>query len=338
MQRNFLLAALPLLALPIIGCDDLGKCDDPNEGRTLALTDSGRVMYAGQAVLIAACSTGCHSSTSTGDARVGAPAGLDFDIVPLDAEDEDALSGLQKRQRRVFDNREGIWDQVVDGLMPPDDVGAGFRTISPGTFLKYKSDGSCPGRGDPGVEAVAPIKDKAGREVLRQWLACGAPIVELNSKEITKPEPGTVGDQYPACAAGETPLDPTFDNVYEIFTARSCSIAGCHGGSAPAAALDLSSLDVAFDELLTAGGSGVPQVCDLSGDPLVTPGDPGASFLYAKLEAGIDVSKRDSLCGSTGYMPPGLPVTEEQLDLVKRWIEAGAPAPGEAAGGADAGM
>src|SRR5262245_48660454 len=86
MQRSTLwsyslVSALSVLAPACSG--DVGTCDDPTQGRT-TVAYGRSVAYTGQAILLATCASGCHSSAARGAARLGAPADLDFDLRPID--------------------------------------------------------------------------------------------------------------------------------------------------------------------------------------------------------------------------------------------------------------
>ena len=110
---------------------------DPAQGRTPVLVGT-EVMYAGQAIMVKSCAAACHSEGTTRANRFGAPAGLDFDIAPAtcstDADGgtggvgEEQLQRLRKHQRKVFDERHAIWEQVERDLMPPDGMGEPYRT------------------------------------------------------------------------------------------------------------------------------------------------------------------------------------------------------------------
>ncbi len=78
----------------------------------------------------------------------------------------------------------------------------------------------------------------------------------------------------------------------------------------------------------------VPSRLHENPNPMVTPGMPQKSYLYAITGgegAGASSATAMASCRSA---PPLDPVP---LRLLKRWIEAGAPGPGEAAGDAGAG-
>jgi hypothetical protein len=342
MLRTLLVAAVAPLVFVLLGCNDLGTCTDPQQGRVPVLTAAGSVMYAGQAILSQSCANGCHSSVATGGLRVGAPKELDFDLNPLTAtgtitvespegpqivgttDDGDAMSGLRRRQRKVFDLRELIWEQVQDGLMPPSGVGASFKSLSPGNSFTSAGMGDCT-RVEP---PYAGLNSSSTKKVLQQWLACGAPIVEMNSNMIPKPVGGTVGDQYPAC---EEDLPPTFENVYSaVFEGGGCTAMGCHGmGAGVQAGFDLNTIDIAYMEMV-GDGTGADSTCVTEpGGPLqkmVVPGDPDASYILTKLGEPVGV-----LCGLV--MPPtGVTLPADRINLLREWIMVGAPAPGEGEG------
>jgi hypothetical protein len=337
MIRTPLIAVLVPLLLVLAGCDDLGKCTDAQQGRIPVLSPSGNVMYAGQAIMASSCAQGCHSSAATGELRAGAPDGLDFDLNPLRAtgtttvdgpdgpqvvgttDDAEGMSGLRSRQRKIFDLRELIWEQISKGLMPPSGVGAGFKTVSPGDKVTTMGMGQCT-RGD----TYAGVNSSATKKTLQQWLACGAPIVEMNSDMIPKPVGGTVGDQYPSCAED---LPPTFENVYmSVFVGGGCTGVGCHGMGSASQGFDLKDLDTAYMELL-GDGTGGESTC--MGQKMVVPNMPDQSYLLTKLGG-----SSGTLCGLV--MPPiGTTLPPEKIDLVTQWIMMGALPPGS--GGQDGG-
>ncbi len=325
----------------LVGCDSLGDCTDPAEGRTPVLVGN-QVMYAGQAIINRSCASGsCHSEGSSRNLRRGAPAGLDFDLIPAEATPtadgspaelkESDLSRLRKHQRKVFDQRHAIWEQIERGLMPPDGLGESFRTASAGALLEITQIGS---PGCPVTTELEPITEKSTRDLLRSWLACGAPIVEANVAGLSKPIGGTAGDQFPACVGD---LEPTFDNVYKtVFTGGAIGcVSGCHepGGGGGAEDFDLSTPAIAYASLMGANGMGkAPTDCDESDAFMVVPGQPTESYFYAKVGG-----EGEKICGE--LMPFGSEsgLFPQDLDLVRRWIEAGAPGPGVAVGTSDAG-
>ena len=87
--------------------------------------------------------------------------------------------------------------------------------------------------------------------------------------------------------------------------------------------------DAVYDNLVNAPAStDVPYDRGIRPPPnvpvRVVPGDPQASFLYWKI-LGHDPSD-DAVAVVGDPMPiSGFPMSPDRLDLVKRWIEAGAP-------------
>jgi hypothetical protein len=331
MIRTLLVAVLAPLFFVLSACDDLGKCTDPLNGRVPVTDANGRVMYAGQAIMQSSCAS-CHGSNAKGASRVGAPEGLDFDVLPLDATgtmiingqtvgtttDAEGMSGLRRRQRKIFDLRELIWEQVVDGLMPPSGVGDPFKKASPGAKVTAFGMEEC--TKDAPYDGVS---NKATQKVLQQWLACGAPVVEMNVAALPEPVGGTVGDQYPSC--GGAPMEATFENVYAtVFMGGGCVIPGCHSGATPQANFNLDMM-VAFEEMVGPDMMGTDTTC--MGAKMVVPGNPGQSYLLTKLGGETELT----ICG--GIMPPAGKLPQATLDLLEAWIMAGAPGPGASGDG-----
>jgi hypothetical protein len=355
MKFNAVTGALSALLLAAVGCsEDVGNCyeGDMKGGHDTVLV-GGHVEFGGQAILNKACATGCHSSKAEGDDRHGAPAGLDFDLEPIDATGldteenmngrpfavlaPDVVNGLRARQRKVFSERNRIWQQVRDGLMPPDGRFDGFRLFT--TMITDSAEASPCTRGT----ALKDLESKPVQDVLRNWLACQAPIVESYGGPVeVDGTAGTAGYQYLECSGappgdggagdgGEMPAAVSFQDIYDgVLTDATCT--GCH----PVVddTIDFSSADKAFDELV----NGASAAC---GDrAYVVPGDPDGSFL-------IDLISLDKPCPgkpSVQRMPLGSELSNAQIQQVRAWIEAGAlreaafvrPAP--MSGGLDAGV
>jgi hypothetical protein len=112
------------------------------------------------------------------------------------------------------------------------------------------------------------------------------------------------------CRVGEG-LEPTWASIHAEVIAPSCAIVGCHAGASAFNGLDFSDEARAYD--LLAGGSTTVGAC---GGPLLTPGDPAGSYVFAKMEGALPSS-----CGSR--MPPS-GLCRSTLEVIRRWIEAGA--------------
>ena len=317
--------ALLLLLFPTsLACtEEVGSCDDPRVGKDTVVA-GGFVQYGGQAIMNQACATGCHASTASGSARNGAPVGLDFDLRPI-SEDEvegtsangngdtvlmltaEQVAGLRGRQRNVFENRNLIWQQVKDELMPPGGMFETFKSLV--GIANSPEDTPCAAQ-----RPYAPITEKRSMDVLRNWLACGAPIVETNGTAIEKSAvAGRAGFQYPSC--GETGGDGgagdviTLERVQtEIFERTAC--AACHPAFNSGFKLDLTSVAKSYETLV------LDTAVQCEGKPYVTPGDPDKSFL-------LDiVAEEEPACSQR--MPQGGQLTSAQIALIRGWIEGGA--------------
>lgn len=348
---------VPLLlgSLFLSGCgEDVGVCEDPQEGRELVLSGN-KVMYGGQAVINKACAVGCHSSSAKGAARNGAPAGLDFDLLPLseaappppsaseeelsvaraalkegeskgesehEAEDESkggseeeavesehegaelspGVLALRKRRFKVISERNFIWEQVKGGLMPPRGRFASFRVLT-SIFHTEKSSPCTKG------EALTTLDDGESREILRSWLACGAPIVETNEPRPTpsgSEQARIVGGHFQSCEPSDG--EGTTITLASLLEGPLAGCGGCHGakGTPP----DLSSVEAA-SALLTS-----KKTCE--GKPYVAEGEPEGSFL-------IDLLRKDEPGCSHSRMPYGGPYLEESaIQRVEAWIRTGA--------------
>ena len=120
--------------------------------------------------------------------------------------------------------------------------------------------------------------------------------------------------------AGPTPdLEPTFEsiqkNIFETTdSAGRTSCVTCHTnvGRVPSGGMNLTH-DVAYSQLVNVNSTQVPSL------KRVNPGNVDASYIVHKLEGrpGI-VGRRMPFSG-----PPYL--TDGQIQILKRWIELGAP-------------
>ncbi len=121
-----------------------------------------------------------------------------------------------------------------------------------------------------------------------------------------------LGVEVPAPACDATKAGPTtFAAVQDaIFSAR-CTSTACHGGANPAAGLDLTP-GQAYASLVGVQATGAP-----SGTMRVTPGDPGASYLLAKIDP---AAKRAGLPMPAG----GQPLRPCEIEMVRGWIANGA--------------
>ncbi|HEX5661124.1 MAG TPA: hypothetical protein VFX59_28230, partial [Polyangiales bacterium] len=183
MKRNAVAGALCALITIATGCtEDVGDCYDGGTRGLDTVLNGGHVEYGGQAILNQACASGCHNSTAKGDDRHGAPAGLDFDLKPVAATSSTAseqndngrpyavldaaeINGLRERQRKVFSERNSIWQQVRDGMMPPDGMFAGWKKFVESLVDTSETTPCTRGANFPDIDA------KKTQDVLRLWLA-----------------------------------------------------------------------------------------------------------------------------------------------------------------------
>ncbi|MEW6272312.1 MAG: hypothetical protein AB1689_23770 [Thermodesulfobacteriota bacterium] len=132
-----------------------------------------------------------------------------------------------------------------------------------------------------------------------------------------EPPPGEPPPGEPP-AECEQSFDGTFAAIQSVvFERKGCTQDACHG-SAVSGGLDLRP-EVAYRNLLE-----VPS--QSSSDLRIMPGEPGESFLFQKLLAG---TRPGSVTIGGSPMPSGLPpLSENELEAVRLWIEAGAPETG----------
>ena len=137
---------------------------------------------------------------------------------------------------------------------------------------------------------------------------------------------GSGGSGIPEPAPGSDPSDPacteSFDSTFAaiqtvVFERHGCTQDVCHG-SARSGGLDLRP-DAAHANLLAADSLS-------SNLPRIQPGEPNESYLYLKLRAATEPG---SVTVAGSPMPSGLPpLSADQLQAIRLWIEKGAPATG----------
>ena len=306
-MRNAASMTLLLAAALLLGCEtDLGECNMAAATKVVYST-SGLPFYEGQALVHQSCANGvCHSSGARGDGRIGVPHGLNFDVMPLQPMSTAAdLEVLQSGVDRIRADPGELYDLVDSGEMPPGEAGK----RKPLTW--HTLDGS----NLPTVATEVPsVRGHAGKEVLRNWLACDAPVVAgvkgapAGAKKI--------GDIVEVAA---TKVEPTFASIYGSVLSETCVT--CHNGDlfTDEQALDFSTLDAAFDSMVgkNAFASGA---CGGAGK-LVAASDCESSVLYQKL-AGEGKAGAD-LCGVP--MPAaGTMLSADTLAAICEWIDKGA--------------
>jgi hypothetical protein len=118
------------------------------------------------------------------------------------------------------------------------------------------------------------------------------------------------------CRPADVPPPATFATIQRKIFGPSCSTASCHGAAA-AGGLGLTP-DVAYASLVGVPASNL--AARDAGLLRVAPGDPGSSFLFSKLTG--------TLAPGQGLVMPrvGALLPAKSIELVRRWIAAGAPA------------
>lgn len=260
-------ALLAVCAAWLGGCGDgLGECDPTKLGGNM--TPGMLAPYDGQLIIATRCAS-CHSANAVGDQRRGAPAGLNFDVLAGSSSDADRAK-LAKALGIVVDWSEDIWDEIEGETMPPE-----------------KPAGS------------GPLSD-ADKEIVRNWLACGADGIGTESNTAA-----------------------TWEAIWSGITAANCLT--CHGtmsaaGSGGAVLGDPGNACGSYD--LIVGKPGVVGEC--AGMPLITPFQPQSSHLLLKIKADPTACGEPMPAGSTMGLTQANPQLIQQIET---WIMNGALPP-----------
>lgn len=250
--------------------------------------------------------------------RQGAPAGLDFNLTLVTSMDSatatEQARALLRVQGVVHRHRDLIYGQVVGGAMPPRD------TIPTDASSYVYADGT----------EVPGVGTGEGQELLRNWLACGSPVVE---RTTASPQPCSENADCPVTrfcdiAMGQCvgvgdvvesrgmTIDPQWSNIHP-FIVTTCATAGCHDATSRQSGLDLSDRAGAYTALTTTGPMmGASISCGGHSGNYVVPNMPDASLFYDK------VASETPSCGTR--MPFGTPLSPSQLEAIRAWIAAGA--------------
>ena len=341
---------LPLLGLAPAGCTTIPDGCDEEAMRTVVYSMEGHPAFAGQALLHSSCGFGafCHASGAQGSLRHGTPAGFDLDIEPASYDTSAGdVDRLRHAQETALQWRDAIWREVERGTMPPGE--AGERLLDNGLRPRYRL------RSEGRYEDLPELSTVQGREVLRNWLACGAPVIE-RTQERADGAPSSVGAVVAAvCAQDE---DCPFSDASRCDVALG-ECAPCEGdadcahvGGQPLCALgrcvapaeptwpsiyevivtptcalefchgDDEGNNEGMLDLRDRAGSyarlftaSESEECGYLGLPIVTPGEPEQSLLYRKLFALEDGEEEDSAI--CGYRMP----YAAESPLPSPWIE-----------------
>jgi hypothetical protein len=101
-------------------------------------------------------------------------------------------------------------------------------------------------------------------------------------------------------------------DIQPIFTAN-CALSGCHAGTSPQQGQNLSD-GLAYQNIVNVNSNERP------GMKRVLPFQPDSSYLVHKIQG-----DQASVGGQGGQMPLGMtPLTQQQINLIRAWITAGA--------------
>ena len=180
---------------------DLGPCDLEAATSPIYYDPGGLPAYPGQALVDTSCGAAsfCHTQGIDPTDRYAAPLGLDLDVaVAIESVDGADLERLRHARRVAWNLRHAMFAQVESGAMPPpDEAGAAARNA--GTRRDYLAFPLTPEQ-----RPLPAIDSPEGVEMLRNWLACGAQVIEATAGESTG-----IGDIAPAgvarssCGAGQ---------------------------------------------------------------------------------------------------------------------------------------
>ncbi len=261
--------------------DSLGPCDEAAARELVYSTQGALVATKGQALLHDSCGQGvfCHAAAAKGDARYLAPTGMDYDMLPV-----------PNGWPQVIYQRDAILQSVVSGNMPPGHIGQQKLANTEWVADLQLREGA------PRLPSLATARGKA---VLRNWLACGAPVVAATHLPDWA-RPADEGDGGP----GALDWSELFANVVH----SGCSSTGCHDASAGGRLAMVEECE-AYRQLLQVGPCGKARLI---------PGD-ASSLLVTKLDAASAQH-----CGKP--MPPAGPLASAQIQRIRQWVQAGAPA------------
>lgn len=360
LPSRLLACTLLLVATATLGCKrDLGECNlsgttadgTPIDGPAAfdiayRITD-GVPMYEGQALVQASCGDGtfCHAPAARGGDRVGAPAGMNFDVSLVCNGD---VAGCQtnppydERLQRLSDNQDSIRDWA-DGMiqemraqaMPPGEAGRRVRNNIPW----LRPDGS----------ELPSIESSEAREIVRNWLACDAPAIgrtETPPADADQLQPCGSSDEEVICVyagpAADLP-DPNWRDIYWSIVFTQCVT--CHGppndntdsnpdnplggeipgGASPAAlaVLDLTGSDTTD----TASWPDDSYLAVVNVSASTAGACAGQGFVVEASSADdsimIEKMRGEQTCGDqmplTGLLPQPL------VEIVAEWADLGAP-------------
>ncbi len=374
MKQLFFYCCVGGAVIASVGCTkaDLGACnlDGTTPGGEIegpAAFDlaynslTGEPMYEGQALVQASCGNGqfCHTPNATGGDRLGTPRGLDFDVALActDATTDPTCADLQpcegtevetpycERLRRLSANRgtiaawaEEMHFQISEGTMPPGEAGGRVQDDTP--FVREDNT------------ELPRLDTPDGKNIVRNWLACGAPVVARTelapSADLELTECDSIEGEICFYSGPQAPLpDPTWSSIYWSVMFSTCVI--CHG---PANSNVDSNPDNPFEDGRIPGGASPAglAVLDLTGsDTTDTSNWPfeshsalvnvsaspdglcfgqGINVIPNDAEGSLMIQKMRAVQTCGGEMPlggGGQTIPTPVIDVIADWIDAGAP-------------
>lgn len=282
MRASMSLSVWFFAALAASACnEDLGECD-PRAAREVVYGDTWQVATKGQALMHDSCGAGsfCHSSGAKGKAREGVPAALNFDVLPR-------ANGWPS----IVEHTDAIWNSVADGMMPPKGEGAQKVSDSDWTFDPERRDSS---------ERLPSLATRAGKAAFRNWLACGAPVVNDSTVPLWARPPSKADLE-------------DWSGIHETIVKPQCARGGCHtDASAPSAGdLSLEESCQSYQALLAQNRQ------NSCASPRLVPGDVESSFLKQ--------IEQTSECADPMPPAPAAKLADREIQLIRAWIEHGAP-------------
>jgi cytochrome c551/c552 len=108
-------------------------------------------------------------------------------------------------------------------------------------------------------------------------------------------------------------VEATFSSIHANVLKRRCTAGACHDASSPSAGLSFVTAEAAYAGLVGKPAEIAPA------KTLVAPGDPGASFLIAKLRGELAEGEGDPMPYKSSML------SETTVAKIEAWIAAGAP-------------
>jgi hypothetical protein len=107
-------------------------------------------------------------------------------------------------------------------------------------------------------------------------------------------------------------IEATFPSIHTNVIKRRCTSGACHDASSPAGGLNLVTLESAYAGMVGRAAEIAPE------KTIIVPGDPGASFLIAKLRGELAEDEGDPMPLGTAML------SEATIAKIEAWIAGGA--------------